>query len=82
MLGAHKYWEKLSKVEAQDPFVDKSLLADCVTLFVEENRNKKAMFAVGGHCESFAKSKFQGLHFECICVVTDTHEDFVATVLT
>ena len=49
---------------------------------MEENRNKKAMFAVGGHCESFARSKFQDLHLECIYVVTDTHEDFVATVLT
>ena len=82
LLGAHMYWEKLSKVEAQDLFVDKSLLADYVTLFVEESRNNKAMFAVGGHCDTFDKSKFQDLHLECIYVVTDTHEDCVATVLT
>ena len=84
LLSAHQYWQELLELDRHDPNVDETLLADYVKLCVDKNRNKKTMFAFGGakFSETFAKSKFQELHEECLHVVSDIRGNFIAKSLT
>lgn len=64
LLNAHQYWQELSSTDIQDPSTDINVIADHMKLCVNENRNKKTMFAFGGvkFSEALAVSKFQELH--------------------
>lgn len=83
LLNADQYWQELLSADIQDPGTDITIVADHMELCVDENCNRKTMFAFGGveFSEALAMNKFQELHQQCLYVVTSTHGNFVAKIL-